>query len=98
MQARVDAATDLSWSDPPWIDPATPAATVWFVDQPVRVPLGWGIAFFTRQRRDCLCLLNPQGELFVLFVSQRGDVRQLQGIPDDVVSDLIRAYFPDVGR
>jgi hypothetical protein len=98
MQARVDAATDLVWGDPPRIDPATPAATVWFVDQPVRVPLGWGIAFFTRQGRDCLCLLSPRGELFVLFVSRYGDVRQLQGLPDDAVRDLIRAYFPEAAR
>ena len=98
MQARVDAATDLSWGDPPRVDPATPAATVWFVDQPVRVPLGWGIAFFTRQGRDCLCLLSPRGELFVLFVSRFGDVRQLQGLPEDVVRDVRRAYFPEAAR
>lgn len=98
MQARVYAATDLSWGEPPQVDPATPAATVWLVDQPVRVPLGWSIAFFTRQGRDCLCLLSPRGELFVLFVSVHGDVRQLLGLPEDVVRDAVHAYFPDAAR
>ncbi|WP_350352500.1 hypothetical protein ABS642_05165 [Microbacterium sp. A8/3-1] len=94
----MDAATDLSWVDPPGVDPVTPATTVWLTDQPVRVPLGWGIAFFTRQRRDCLCLLSPAGELFILFVSQDGDVRQLQGVPDDVVRGLISRHFPEAAR
>lgn len=98
MQARVDAATDLVWGDPPRVDPATPAATVWFVDQPVRVPLGWGIAFSSRHGRDALYLLSPRGDLAVLFVSRFGDVRQLNGIPDDVVRDAIRAYFPEAAR
>jgi len=98
MQARVDSATDLVWGDPPRVDPATPAAMVWFVDQPVRVALGWGIAFSSRQGRDALYLLSPRGELFVLFVSRFGDVRQLQGLPEDIVRDVIRAYFPEAAR
>lgn len=98
VQQRVNAATDLSWTSPPPVDPATPAATVWLSGEPVRVPLGWGIAFSSRQGRDALYLLSPKSEAHVLFVSDDGEVRELAGIPDDVVTDILRAYFPKARR
>lgn len=98
VQQRVEAANDLTWISPPYVDPATPAATVWLTGEPVRVPLGWGIAFSAKQGRDCLYLLTPKTELHVLFVSEDGEVRELGGIPDDVVTDVLRAYFPRARR
>lgn len=94
VQARVDAARGITLCDPPQVAAATPAATVHLDGVPVRVALGWSVALSSR----ALYMLDTRRDLHVLVIDSEGDVRALQGLPSDLIADLIAAHFPRGAR
>jgi hypothetical protein len=66
--------------------------------QRVRVPADWGIALSSARRRDALYLREPSGALHVLVIDADGQLRELAGLPADLVADLVAKHFPRAGR
>lgn len=98
LRTRLDAADGITLGEPPRIDPATPAATVFFDGVPVRLPLGWSAAVANSAYGNTLLLRELSGELHVLTVNDDGDVRELVGIPDDLLRDVEQSYLPRRAR
>ncbi|NYF30063.1 MULTISPECIES: hypothetical protein [unclassified Microbacterium] len=93
-QARADAATGVSLVDPPKV-PATSTLVPVFIDgKRVRVPVDWDIAIDSSHERSQLYLREPGGTLHVLLLDQQGLLREMAGLPADLVSDLVAKYFP----
>jgi hypothetical protein len=81
------------------MDLATPAATVFLSGEAVRVPMGWSVAYGHGRHGASLYLRAPGGgALHVLTVTEDGDVRAVLGLPEDLLSDLERAYLPRRAR
>ena len=97
-QARADAAEGVTLIDPPRMPTGTPLVGVRMDGVEARVPLGWGIALSSARGRDALYLREPSGILHVLVVNADGEVRELAGVPADLVADLLAQHFPGAGR
>jgi hypothetical protein len=93
----VDAAQGVTLTDPPRVLAGTPLVGVRLDGVEARVPLGWGIALSSARGRDALYVREPGGALHVLVVNADGEVRELAGIPADLVSDLLAQHFPGAG-
>ncbi|WP_431072108.1 hypothetical protein [Microbacterium phyllosphaerae] len=98
VQARLDAATDVTLGDPPRIAAAHPAVTVHLDSVPFRLPLGWAFSASSPRGKDVLYALDDKRVLHVLIVDGNGDVREIQGMPADLIADLIAYRFPRRGR
>lgn len=93
-QARADAATGVSLVDPPKVPAASAVVPVFLDGKRVRVPVDWSIAIDTSTERSQLYLREPSGTLHVLLLDRDGTLREMAGLPTDLVSDLVAKYFP----
>ncbi len=94
LQARADAATGVTLGDPPRVPADSAVVPVFLGGQRVRVPVGWGIALSSSRGRDALYLHEPSGALHVLLIDKEGQLRELHGLPADLVADLVALHFP----
>lgn len=93
-QARADAATDAFLGDPPRVPKDSAVVPVYLDGHRVRVPVDWGIALDSGQGRDQLYLREPSGMVHVLLIDRKGALRELHGIPADLIADLVAKHFP----
>lgn len=98
VQARLDAAEGVTLGDPPRIAATDPAVTVHLDGVPYRLPRGWALSFSSRRGRDVLYALDDKRVLHVFIVDGNDEVRVLQGMPADLVADLITYRFPKAAR
>ena len=95
VRARVDAARGVSLGDPVRVPAEAAVVPVYLDGHRVRVPVDWAISISSRQGRDVLHLREPRGDaLHVLLIDSNGVLRELHGLPDDLVRDLVALHFP----
>lgn len=93
-QARADAATGVHLGAPPRVPVGTPTTEVWLEAMRVRVPTAWAIAMTSARGRSQLLLREPdRGPVHVVVIDADGELRELMGIPEDIVADLITKHF-----
>ncbi|KAA9131162.1 hypothetical protein [Microbacterium caowuchunii] len=98
-QARVNAAQGVKLGEPPRVLKGTAVVAVHLEGKRVRVPADWAVAFSSARRRDALLLREPCGTLHVVVVSDTdGLLHSLDGLPEDLVRDLVRRHFPRSAR
>ncbi|KAA9154748.1 hypothetical protein F6B41_12290 [Microbacterium lushaniae] len=67
--------------------------------QSVRVPAEWEISFGSSQGRDMLYARDPGTRVLHVFVIDAdGRLRELQGLPPDLIEDLVGKHFGVAGR
>lgn len=93
-QERADAATDAFLGDPPRVPKDSAVVPVYLDGHRVRVPVDWAIALGSGQGRDQLYLREPSGVVHVLLLDRKGALRELLGIPADLIADLVAKHFP----
>lgn len=98
VQARVNAAPGVLLGDPPRVPAGDAVIAVHLDGVRVRVPTNWGIALSSARGRNALHLREPDGALHVLVLDRDGELRELHGLPDDLVRDLVAQHFPRGGR
>jgi hypothetical protein len=80
--------------DPPKVPAASAVVPVFLDGKRVRVPVDWSIAIDSSHERSQLYLREPSGELHVLLLDRQGALREMAGLPDDLVADIVAKYFP----
>jgi hypothetical protein len=94
----VDAAPGVTLGDPPRVPAESAVVAVFLEGHRVRVPLDWGLSLSSTRGRDALYLREPNGTLHVLVINVDGRLRELCGLPDDLVRDLMAKHFPRGAR
>lgn len=93
-EARANAAVGVHLSDPPRVPVGTPTTEVWLEAMRVKVPTTWAVSMTSARGRSQLIIREPdRGPVHVLVIDADGNLRELKGIPEDILADLIAKHF-----
>lgn len=98
VRARVAAMSGLGYVDPPRVPVGTAVVGVNIDGARVRLPADWELAITSKNNRDVLLAREPNGVLHLLLLDANGKLRELTGVPDDLMRDIAAWKFPGGSR
>jgi hypothetical protein len=84
--------------DPPRTPTSSATVPVYIDGLRVRIPSDWAVAFSTSKGKDTIYVVDSEKRLHVLTLSADGELRELHGLSEDLIADIMTWRFPRGAR
>ncbi|MCI1019391.1 hypothetical protein HWD99_12210 [Microbacterium sp. C5A9] len=89
---------DAHLTDRPRVPASAPRVSIYLDGSKVSIPADWHIAFSSAKGKDTMYAVEPNGVLHVLTLDPQGRLRELSGLTDALIEDIMSWRFPRGAR